>query len=466
MLTYDLTNNDKPIYEMLYDYIKLDIINKNLKSDKLPSKRKLANHLNISLTTVQNAYEQLVCEGYIYSIPKKGYYINKQFNSICNKQKKLSKNTALKKENTNNTNILYDLRTSNVATEIFPFSIWLKLRRQVVSTLDKKLLVKSESIGIPELRHSICEHLYSFRGLNVDPNQVIIGAGTEYLYNLLIQLLGRNNTFAIEDPGYNKLEKIYKSNDVKIDYIPIDVEGIELEKLYKKNINILHISPNHHFPLGITMSKQKRIELLNWANRNDDKYIIEDDYDSEFTFSGKPIPTLQSIDDNEKVIYMNTFSKTIAPSMRISYMILPKKLMEKYNKALNFYSSTVSTFDQYTLSKFISDGYYEKHLNRLKNNFRNKRDCLITALNKSKSKNKYKIFGEHSGLNFIIEINTTIDDATLVEKAKKQGLYISCLSEYYLHNKNVKNHCAVINYTQIKEIQSKKIATIFDKILK
>ncbi len=467
MLTYDLSENDMPIYEKLYTLIKKDIEKGYFNNSKLPSKRNLANHLNISLTTVQSAYEQLISEDYIYSIPKKGYYINNKFlgtKNFCFEQDNKKIDIPQKKIEECTLDKKIDLRLDNFNTELFPFSVWLKLKRKIVSQYGKILLNKSDSNGIYALRRAIANHLYSFRGVRVNPNNIVIGAGTEYLYNLLIQLLGREKIFGVENPGYSKISKIYKSNNVKIDYISVNEKGLNLEELKTKKIDILHITPNHHFPLGLTMDEDTRVRLLNWTNNNE-RFIVEDDFDSEFTFLGRPMPTLQSIDNNQKVIYMNTFSKTLAPSIRISYMILPDNLMKKYNNNLDFYSCTVSTFDQYTLEKFISEGYFDKHLNRLKKDFRKKRDLLITTLKNSKSRNIYTITGENSGLNFILKIDTKISDKDLIRKSEERGLLISSISQFYVESKKAPQHSIVINYERLGELQAKKIAEILDEIL-
>ena len=203
--------------------------------------------------------------------------------------------------------------------------------RRTMSKNKDELMTKSPSIGVYKLRCAIVDYLYEFRGMNVSPEQIIVGAGTEYLYGLIIQLLGYNRVYAVEDPGYQKIAHIYEANNVECAYIPLDDEGICVDSLLKSNSNVLHISPSHHFPTGIVTSINRRLELLSWASKSKDNYIIEDDYDSEFRLKGRPIPTLQSIDKAEKVIYINTFSKSLTSTIRISYMVLPKVLMEKYN---------------------------------------------------------------------------------------------------------------------------------------
>lgn len=241
-------------------------------------------------------------------------------------------------------------------------------------------MIHSPSGGIRELREAICQYLYQFRGMKVTPEQVVVGAGTEYLYGLLIQLLGRSRRFAVENPGYRKIPMIYEKNGVSCSYIPLDAHGVRIDALTESGADILHISPSHHFPTGIITPVSRRHELLNWAAASEHRYIIEDDYDSEFRLGGRPLPTLQSIDTIEKVIYINTFTKSLSSTIRISYMILPPHLMRRFQKELGFYSCTVSNFEQYTLTRFLSEGYFEKHINRMRKYYRNQRNAILDCI--------------------------------------------------------------------------------------
>ena len=381
MLTYSFVDiGSDSLYEHLYKCIKNDIIKGVLKvGDKLPSKRNFAKNLNISTITVENAYAQLMSEGYIYSIPKKGFF-------VCDIAKNLIDNEATIKTNykSDNKGFINDSRyyfadflSNRTSKDNFPFSIWAKLMREVISEKNDELLVSSPGGGILELREAIADYLWQFRGMKVSPNQIIVGAGTEYLYGLLIQLFGRDKIFAVEDPGYKKISQIYKSNGIKCEFVPLDDEGISVKELEDREADIIHISPSHHYPTGKVMPISRRYEILGWASKSDSRYIIEDDYDCEFRLLGKPIPSMESIDVMEKVIYMNTFTKSLASTIRISYMVLPKNLLETFYSKLGFYSCTVSNFEQYTLARFIKEGYFEKHINRMRNFYRNKRDIWL-----------------------------------------------------------------------------------------
>lgn len=448
MLTYDFSNRaNTSLYEFLYRCIKEDILSGKLKfNEKLPSKRSLAEHLKISVVTIENAYGQLLSEGYIYSVEKKGYYVSVLEEQIPMVELKKKKQRTSKEKSID---YFMDFRTNSIHANNFPFTTWLKLMREVLSEHNEELLMAPPYNGVVKLRNAIADYLYSFRGINVSPDQIIVGAGTEYLYGLLIQLLGRENVFAVENPGYKKVADIYKSHDAKCKYINMDDSGLSIDHLKSTSSTVVHISPSHHFPTGIVMPIKRRQELLHWANRNSKRYIIEDDYDSEFRFTGRPIQTLQSIDTNQKVIYMNTFSKSIAPSIRISYMVLPTDLMEKYKNTMTFYSNTVPTFDQHALAKFISNGYYEQHLNRMRNFYKKQRDIVIDAIKNSPLWEKVTIHEENAGLHFLMKVTTNMNDTLLKEAAAKEGIRLSCLSEYYYSNEKQIEHTIVINYSGI-----------------
>lgn len=466
MLTYSFANiGSDSLYEHLYKCIKNDILQGILRpGDKLPSKRAFAKNLNISTITIENAYGQLLAEGYIYSIPKKGYFIadlNRRSQDISPIR---SENIALVK----NPDIYFaDFINNQVNPDNFPFTVWTKLMREIILDKSRELMTNSPCGGIMELRSAIAGHLKEFRGMDVSPEQIIIGAGTEYLYGLLIQLLGYDRIYGVEDPGYQKVAQIYKSNRVTCQYIPIDEQGITIEHLESNSIDIIHTSISHHFPTGIITPISRRYELLGWASKSDTRYIIEDDYDSEFRLMGKPIPSLQSIDVMEKVIYMNTFTKSLASTIRVSYMILPVHLVRKFYETLSFYSCTVSNFEQYTLARFIKDGYFEKHINRMRNYYRGQRDLIMECIQNNPNANRISIKEENSGLHFLMHVVTDKTDETIVQDALQQGIRISCLSDYY-HNDNKKDlHTLIVNYSNLPPtIMQEAISRLCDTIFR
>ena len=450
MLTYSFANlQGESMYTHLYKCIKKDILEGTLKAaEKLPSKRMLAKNLGISLITVENAYAQLLVEGYIYSEPKRGYYVatlQQQLPPASNAP--VARPIVAPKEH-----ITLSFAKSSVPADTFPYNTWARLLRNTLTSADEHALISDTAAGgVLPLRKALAKHLYQFRGLSVHPEQIIIGAGTQTLYNLIVQLLGRSHIYALEDPGYPQLAAIYRANDVFCRYLPMDEQGIEVAVLENSGADILHITPSHQFPTGITMPVSRRYELLHWASKKSSRYIIEDDYDCEFRLFGRPIPPLQSIDQAEKVIYINTFSKTLAPTFRISYMVLPPHLASLFYEKLGFYSCTVSNFEQFTLAKFIEGGYFERHINRMRTYYRNKRDNLLQYLAQCPASKALQVEGENSGLHFLLHLATAASDSQLRQAAAAQGLQIKFLTDYY-HNKLSDNsHTLLMNYTGIED---------------
>lgn len=449
MLTYSFTDiGSDSLYEHLYKCIKNDILQGVLApDDRLPSKRSFAKHLNISTITIENAYAQLLAEGYIYSIAKKGYFVSDIIHCV---KSTAAVSYSMPKLSDGKPAYFVDFLSNQTNPANFPFSIWAKLMREVISEKSEELMMNSPSGGVLSLRMAIAEHLREFRGMKVSPEQIVVGAGTEYLYGLLIQLLGHDKIYAVEDPGYQKVAKIYRSNHVSCRYIPIDKQGILITSLEESKAEIAHISPSHHYPTGIITPISRRYELLGWASKSKDRYIIEDDYDSEFRLLGKPIPSLQSIDVMEKVIYINTFSKSLAPTIRIGYMILPQHLVEQFHKELSFYSCTVSTFEQYTLAEFIRAGYFEKHINRMRSFYRMQRDGLLECIRTSPLAGSVTITEEDSGLHFLMELKTKLTDAAIIHKAEQEGIRIGCISGFYHNMVPGMEHILVMNYSGIE----------------
>ena len=450
MLTYSFANlQGESMYIHLYKCIKNDILAGTLKAkEKLPSKRMLAKNLGISLITVENAYAQLLVEGYIYSEPKRGYYVSTlQQQLLPDNKAALPQPLARSKDQ-----LALSFAKSSVPPDTFPYNTWARLLRNTLTSADEHALISDTATGgVLPLRKALAKHLYQFRGLNVDPEQIIIGSGTQTLYNLMVQLLGRSHVYALEDPGYPQLAAIYRTNDVFCRYLPMDEQGIQAEVLESSGADILHITPSHQFPTGITMPVSRRYELLHWASKKSSRYIIEDDYDCEFRLFGKPIPPLQSIDKAEKVIYINTFSKTLAPTFRISYMVLPPHLASLFYEKLGFYSCTVSNFEQFTLAKFIEDGYFERHINRMRTYYRNKRDHLLQYLANCPAAKALQVEGENSGLHFLLHLTTEASDSQLREVALKTGLQIKFLSDYYHNRLSDNSHTMLMNYTGIED---------------
>lgn len=454
MLTYTMNEKNKiPLYEQLYRNIKTDIINGKIKSgEKLPSKRVLCTHLGISKVTVEHAYAQLADEGYIYSVEKSGYFAEKVFSPSD------FTHTEIYYDDEKPHKYKCDISSGSINPDLFPFTVWSRLMRSVMLDFRDELVRKTQSGGAYILRRAICEYLLDFRGMNVLPEQIIIGAGTEYFYSILVQYFGIQNHYAVEDPGYEKIANVYRSNGAEVTYISMDDDGIVPQELERCDANILHISPSHHFPTGIVTSISRRRKILEWAREKTGRFIIEDDYDSEFRFSGRPLPTLQSMDGGENVIYMNSFTKTMCPSMRISYMVLPRCIAKDFIIATKMYSCPVPTFEQYTLASFISEGYFEKHINRTKKHYRRLRDTLIDEL-KIQFGDNIRICGENSGLHFLLELKTALSDDDIKERLLRCDVKVKCLSDYF-HNRENRTGTLVVSYSGINENIIKDICRI------
>ena len=301
--------------------------------------------------------------------------------------------------------------------------------------------------------------------MRVDPECVIVGAGTEYLYGLLIQLLGRGRIYCLEDPGYRKAAQIYRANGAECRWAPLDDGGLTVSGLEAAGADVAHISPTHHFPTGITMPVGRRYELLAWAAAKDGRYIIEDDYDSEFRLTGRPIPSLQSIDRGGRVIYMNTFSKTLASTVRISYMVLPPQLARDYDEKLSFYSCTVSNFEQYTLARFISEGYFEKHLNRMRLYYARLRRELLQQIAECDAAGCIRVLERDSGLHFLLQVRTELTDDALHEALLKEGIRLNPLSAYYTHPEDAPEHTFLLSYSALSPEALDRALKILAKLL-
>ena len=458
MLTYELKKAPGvPLYEALYRCIRADILSGKLApGQKLPSKRALAANLEVSKITVEGAYDQLLAEGFIRSQEKVGYFVE----DVERPAKAAPLHSASQPDIAPN-EALVDLTANNPSS--FPFSVWSRLQREVMLDLGEKLLLPLPNQGLWGLRCAISQHLSAFRGMQVQPENILVGAGTDFLYNLLIQLLGRDKCYAVENPGYGKIQKIYAAGGVECRCVPLDSCGVVPSAL--GNAQVLHISPSHHFPTGLVTPVGRRLELLEWANSRPDRFIIEDDYDSEFRFDAHPMPTMESLDSLGRVIYMNTFSKSLAPSIRISYMVLPPDLMAQFRQKLGFYSCTVPSFEQYTLERFLRRGFFEKHINRMRKTYRSRRNRVIRLLEDCPHAQKLTILEQNAGLHFLLKVDTDLSDEALVSRCAAAGMRILPLSHYYHGSVPAEDrHCLVVNYSGLRDPQLDALAEILQSI--
>ena len=424
----NFTNNN-PLYIELYNYIKNLILNKELSpNEKLPSKRSLSTYLGISLNTVIEAYNLLLDEELIISIPKKGYYVSEYDISI-------TKDISIDSLETNIKKYEYDFSTKNIDSSIFPYYTWNKICKNII--YNENILIKSDNFGNIKLRKTISNYIYENKGIKINPKNIIIGSGIEYLLSILLNLL-KINKIGIENPGYDKIYKILKNNHIEPVLCDLDTDGI----IINNNTDGLYITPSNQFPTGIKTSMKRKIEIANWAKENN-KYIIEDDFDSEFKYlSNQSISLLELC--NENTILLSTYSRTISPALRISYMILPDKLYELYSNKYSFYSTTVSTLDQLILAEYIDSGAYSRHLNKTKALYKQKRELIINLLKKYDYIN---IDYQNSYLSLIIDIND-FDKIKFKELCKNTSIDISIMEDYYLDNK--KDNRIVIGYSGIE----------------
>lgn len=432
MFTYTLdAQSGVPLYEQLYHAVRADIASGTLAPDaRMPSRRKLAAHLRVSTVTVDSAYEQLTAEGYIYALPRRGYFVSRVQSQRIFPEKAAVRAAHPPLEKAPE-KAAYDLRTLGADTAHFPFSIWAKLMREVLSEQHTALLESTHSQGTMALREQICAYLHDFRGVRAQPEQIVVGAGSEYLTGLLLQLLGRECVYAIEEPGYTKLRSIYENHGARIAHVPLDAQGILPDALEKSGAQIVHVTPSHQFPTGVSMSVERRMALLGWAAQDERRVVIEDDYDSEFRFAGRPVPAMQSLDANGQVIYLNTFARSLAPSLRISYMVLPPRYLAIYQARMRYYACTVPGFEQYALSKFLARGYFERHIARMRSVYKSRRDALVSAAE------EYKLgdcLATGAGLHLILRTDDARDAKTLAQLAAQKGVIVTPLSAYYVQS--------------------------------
>ena len=352
-MKYIIDKENRPVYMQLYNQIRDDIVNGTYSyNTKLPSKRSLSEETGVSTITVEHAYALLSDEGYIEPKERRGYIVTFRNGDGFSSTSKASRSY----------NIAYHA-PSNYPE--FSISVLSKTMRKVLTEHGELLLCKSPNFGCTELREAIKSYLARNRGISVNTEQIIIGSGSEYLYGLIIELLGRNKTFAIESPSYKKIEQVYQAAEIKYESLPLTPSGIDGNALFSTHADVLHTTPYRSYPSGVTATASKRHEYVRWASE-EKRYIIEDDYESEFSVSTKPSETLFSLSKNDNIIYLNTFSKTISPSLRIGYMVIPNHLVKDYNQKLGFYSCTVPTFMQYVLTELIDNGDFERHINRVR----------------------------------------------------------------------------------------------------
>ena len=438
MYPYDLSGRNK--YYTLYENLRGDILRGKIKAgEKLPGKRTLAKELGVSVVTVQTAYDQLLAEGYINSKERSGYF-------VCPVEVGLRERpSAPPLQEVEKPEYSADFVSGSPPAKLFPFASWAKLMREVLSDCGEHLLERVPCAGDDELKSAISDYLYRARGISVDPRLIVVGAGAEHLYGVIVQLIGRDKLYAVENPCYRKIYQAYSLNGARCAFMPVGEDGADPTAAAAQGAAVYHVSPAHQFPTGAVMPAGARARLINLAEKRGG-YIVEDDYDSEFRLFGKPLQNMYALCP-DRVIYINTFSKTLAPSMRMGYMVLPPELYKRYKELFGHNSSAVPLFEQKTLARMMAGGTFERHINRLKNYYRGVREALTEKLKAFDCPHYCRDSG--GGLHFTAKFSSAPSDEFIKEKALAVGINLKCLSDYLLAPCAGFEKTAVINYSGI-----------------
>ena len=448
-LTINLhTASETPLYEQIYQHIKREIQEGRITSgEKLPSSRSLCKYLEVSRSTVELAYEQLISEGYVEAVPCKGY-----FAAELEGMYRLDVVPALvgAEEKTEKKEWKYNFTPNGVDLNSFPYNVWRRLAKDSLLDDRAEMFRLGDSQGEYGLRSAISRYLYQARGVNAHPDQIIIGAGNDYLLMLLSTVIGQNHKVALENPTYKQAYRLFKSLSYDVCTVDMDEKGMKVADLKSSGADIAFVMPSHQYPTGIVMPVKRRQELLAWAYSGADRYLIEDDYDSEFRYKGKPIPALQGMDRGGRVIYMGTFSKSIAPAIRVGFMVLPEHLLEAYRERAGYYLSTVSRIDQNILYQFITQGYYERHLNRMRALYKGKHDALMAGL--KELEDRFLIRGEYAGLHVLLTHRQGEAEESLVARAAELGVKVYGISGCFIQpEEKLFDSTVMLGYASLSE---------------
>ena len=420
-----LPNDNTPLYVAIYRQLREQIQRGELAAGhRLPSRRALASQLGVSVNTVDGAYSQLQSEGYVEARPRSGYYV-----CIIDALQQLSlPQRQPKAPPVRPDDVAVDFRPGGVSREKFPFSVWQRLLRAAVE--DPSSLERTAPEGEPGLRRAVADYLYAARGVRCTVEQVILGAGTDSLLSMLSYLLPNHCTVAVENPVYNQAYRLFARMGHPVQPAEIDRQGVRVEPLEALDDVVLYTTPSHQYPLGLSMPMGRRAKLLNWAGNGRFRYIIEDDYDSEFRYDTRPLPSLQSIDENGRVIYLGTFSRSVAPGLRVSYMVLPPELLQLYSDQYRRFSSQVSTVEQLALREFLVRGHFETHLNRMRVWCRAKRRRLVAEL--APLEGQIRIIGDPAGHHLTVQARNGMTEQMLCDTALAQGVQVYPISPYFM----------------------------------
>lgn len=437
---------EMPLYEQIYRFIRKEIRRGNLAAGtRLPSSRLLAEHLKVSRSTVQLAYDQLLAEGYMETVPCKGCFVSQIEGLVevpapeTGTAAGIGKDQDVRQETEER--VLVDFSPRGIDLENFPFGVWRKLHRDTLVDDNKEMFGAGDPMGEAALREAIRVYLHSARGVSCQADQILVGAGSEYLLMLLSRVLGPDHKIAMENPTYKQACRVLSGQGYPVCPVDMDRSGMRADLLEKSGADIAYVTPSHQYPTGIVMPVKRRQELLAWACQGE-RWIVEDDYDSEFRYKGIPIPALQGMDQEGRVIYIGTFSKSIAPAIRVGFLVLPRRLLGAYRERAAFYASTVSRIDQNVLYQFLVQGHYERHLNRMRAIYKGKHDALLTALRSLED--RFMIQGENAGLHVLLTSRKGTAENVLVERAGKAGVRVYGLSSYFIRQERGRYPATVV----------------------
>lgn len=413
-----------PLYLQLHDHIAREITAGRLReNERLPGKRTAANLLGVSLSTVDGAYQLLASEGFVEARPRSGFVVC-HLEQLAPPAPEAARTAGENGEPA--AAAALSLLTGGVDASLFPFRTWARLFKETLYNRPD-LLAHGDPRGDADLRQAIASYLHHARGLSAPADRIVVGAGMEYLLWLLCHLL-KGKRAAVEDPGYPKVHQILSRGGIDVRFVPLDAQGMDPHALQAAGADFAYITPGHQFPTGLVTPAGRRTELLKWAAGRPGRWLIEDDYDSEFRYDGRPMPCMQVLDP-QRVIYIGTFSRTIAPAIRVAYMVLPPALMEEYGRSFSFFSCTVSRFEQQTLCRYIDEGHFGRSLNKMRKQYRQRRDRLLEELR--------RVFGDralaentHTGLSFLLRPDTDRSEAGIEARARALGLAVCGLGSY------------------------------------
>ncbi len=446
-------HGDTPMYEQLYRHLVGEISGGGLAAgEKMPSKRALSANLSVSLNTVDTAYQMLVAEGYLEARPRSGYYVCALDALPAAAPQPSPAPEKPPAAALPQSPVLCDFSTSSVDTALFPYKTWGRIQRGILSQ-GAELLNHGEAQGDVALREAVARYLHEYRAVRCTPDQIIAGAGVEYLLGQMAGLL-RGSVFALENPGYNRVGSILANNGARKVYVPVDEDGLRVDRLAGSGAQVVCVTPSHQFPTGAAMPMRRRAALLAWAGEKPGRYVLEDDYDSEFRFDRKPVPALQGLDREGRVVYFGTFSRSLAPSIRAAYMVLPPALLARYRAQFSAYSSTISRFEQQTIARFIDEGHFARHLARLRVAYRSRRDALVQGLTEALGAQRIEIRGAHTGLHLLLTVRGARGEAGLVASAREAGVRLTGLSRYYAAcEEDCPPNTVVLGYSALREPQ-------------